>query len=194
MDRLIAAIVALAGFTITAQWLEYMMPLTQIGQDSVTMKITTSVGFALVGLMLLVGRRRKATQVALALTLFGLVCTAVLFAILEVSMGLDKSDFMTPIKGVPSLGTMISFALLGCYGLFEYRKKLRWVPVVIGVGVCSVALVAVIGYVIGRPSLYYYIPQHSTAMAIHTAVLFFLSGFTCLLQVYQRKLSGDGRR
>ena len=80
-------------------------------------------------------------------------------------------------RHIPSLATVASFLLL----IAAHRTRASWLPMVI-YGIISVA---VIGYVLGNPVLYYYWPGVSTAMALPTITI---------IALLTHKASGFGGR
>ena len=77
---------------------------------------------------------------------------------------------------------MINFILIGLACIFmllnpdKYRLKLS----LIGVLVAAVGMIALIGYGIDVPLLFYYIEGINSAIAFHTAALFVLLGIGLL--------------
>ena len=58
----------------------------------------------------------------------------------------------------------------------KLQSKLKIIGLIVG----SIGAVAVVGYIINAPLLYYYIEGVNSAMACHTAVLFVLLGMGLL--------------
>lgn len=85
---------------------------------------------------------------------------------------------MTTTPGRPSVGTMVCFILMEVAGIMAIlgpamlRPKLPF----LGWPVIGLGALAVVGYSIGMPMLYYAVATVSTAMAFHTALLFILLG------------------
>ena len=85
---------------------------------------------------------------------------------------------MTTVPGRPSVGTMLCFLLVetaGVLTIFVPASLLRCLPL-LGWSVVLLGAVAVAGYAIDIPTLYYPVTTLSTAMAVHTAILFILLG------------------
>ena len=90
----------------------------------------------------------------------------------------------TVTPGRPSLPTMFNFILIAAAGILttlnpgNLRLKLRIIGVIVGL----IGAMAVVGYCLNAPHLYYYIEGVNSAIALHTAVLFMLLGigFICL--------------
>jgi len=99
---------------------------------------------------------------------------------IDEAAGMPKT--VTP--GRPSVPTMINFMLIALAGIITmlHPEKLRAKLKFIGLIVCLIGTVAVAGYIINSPILYYFIPGMNSAMAFHTALLFVLLGigFACL--------------
>lgn len=85
--------------------------------------------------------------------------------------------------GIPSIPTTVSFILIGMVGLFFLFDSSYTVMVfrIVAIGIALIAIIALLGYALDIPELYYYVDELSTGMAIHTAVLFFLLGVALLL-------------
>ena len=96
----------------------------------------------------------------------------------------SQSNSKTVIPGRPSLPTMINFILIALGGIFTMfnSPRLRIQLKVTGLIVAAVGLLAVVGYIINAPQLYYFIKDINSAMACHTAVLFVMlgTGLLCL--------------
>jgi nitric oxide reductase large subunit len=97
----------------------------------------------------------------------------------------DVSSAPTTVTpGKPSFMTMFSFiwiaitAVLASFNPKGLTPFLKITGLIIG----GIGIVAVFGYLLNVPLLYYYVAGVSSAMAFHTAVLFvFLgAGFLCL--------------
>jgi nitric oxide reductase large subunit len=82
------------------------------------------------------------------------------------------------------LATMFNFILIASAGILttlnpsNLRSKLK----IIGVTVGLIGTLAVVGYCLNAPHLYYYIEGVNSAIACHTAALFIVLGigFLCL--------------
>ena len=90
----------------------------------------------------------------------------------------------TIVPGQPSLPTMFNFILIASAGILttlnprNLRSKLKIIGVIVGL----IGGIAVLGYIINAPNLYYYIEGVNSAIACHTAALFIVLGigFICL--------------
>ncbi|MBU1032386.1 MAG: hypothetical protein ABII13_01690 [Patescibacteria group bacterium] len=194
---LLAGIVTIVGLLVMLGWFLDVPLLKSILPQWVTMKFSTALAFALSGITLylifLCKRNSETAHVLLPLSsLFILLLMLVLFlsVVFGIKSGIedlfvreDAGAVYTTVPGRPSIGTMIDFiliALLGLTAVFKvkrHRMFLRW-----GGGAISViGVIAILGYVFNVPELYYTVENVSTAMALHTAILFVLIGLDLVL-------------
>ena len=85
----------------------------------------------------------------------------------------------TVVPGRPALITMICFVLVACIGLLVLLKRenlWRIATICLGAAVAFFGSMAVVGYIVYMPVLYGQINNFSTAVALHTAILFVLLG------------------
>ena len=179
-------------------WFLNLPALTSIIPQWVTMKFSTALSFFVSGISLFfiakMAEGHKSTAQAVlpitSLIILLLMATLLVSVIVGVRTGIEdlfvreaKGAIRTVTPGRPSLGTMIDFTLLGIAGivaLFEpanHRKYLTWMGWIITV----MGVVAIFGYIFDNPTLYYTISAWSTAMALHTAILFTLLGIALIL-------------
>ena len=110
-------------------------------------------------------------------------------ALMKIHTGVDDlfikesaAAVKSAVPGRPSLPTMLNFILIASAGILtilnpgKLQPKLR----IIGLTVGTIGAVAVAGYIINAPLLYYFIEGINTAMACHTAILFALLGMGLL--------------
>ena len=180
---LLIALSGLVGWAADFAW------LTQWGFASVTMKPVTCVCFltsAFGVLALTKGWRTLAfsagshTIIVMLATLFGFNAASVPILAEQPDLALES---VAP--GIPSLGTVFLFALLGgniCFRSLSTatHKDNSAVSKYIGQICVGLASVAISGHLFSIPSLYYYIPQISTGLARPTAFLFTIQGIAIL--------------
>jgi hypothetical protein len=194
--KILAAAVGVAGVMVMLGWIFDIGILKSISPSWVSMKFDTAIAFILSGISLYFiiraaeGEFDKA-QVVLSIT--SLIIMGILFfsAILGVQTGAEdlfvREKAVAPrtvVPGRPSIPTMINFILIAIAGGFatfnsaKLRSQLRITGLIVG----AIGVLAVVGYIIGAPILYYYIEGINSAMACHTAVLFVLlgAGLLCL--------------
>jgi hypothetical protein len=197
--KILSGVVGIAGVVVMLGWIFDIGILKSIMPFWVSMKFDTAIAFILSGISLFFiiraaeGEFDKA-QVVLSITsLIIMLLMGILFfsALLGVQTGAEDlfvrekvAAPKTVIAGRPSIPTMINFILIAIAGGFTMfnSAKLRLQLRVIGLVVGAIGALAVVGYIIGAPLMYYYIEGINSAMACHTAVLFVLlgAGLLCL--------------
>ncbi len=197
--KVLSLVVIIAGVAVMIGWIFNIGILKSISPGWVSMKFDTAIAFVLSGISLyfivraIEGEFDKA-QVVLSITsLIIMLLMGILFfsAILKIHTGIEElfiKETMLAAKtvapGRPSVPTIISFILIASAGIFtilnpdKLQSKLKIIGLIVGV----IGLLAVVGYIINSPALYYYVEGVNSAMACHTAVLFVLlgTGLLCL--------------
>ncbi|MBF0522567.1 MAG: hypothetical protein HQL24_05870 [Candidatus Omnitrophica bacterium] len=190
--EMLALVVSCAAMLVIIGWIFNIPFLKSLSPSWVTMKFVAAVAFLLSGVSLYFIVRAKQGLfdqaqvilfiVALILVLYmGLFLFSILFKIetnIEDLLIHDANPVKTAAPGQPSLFTIINFLLIALADIFtilnpeRLASKLR----VIGFLVGAIGAIAVMGYILNVPILYYYMPGFNTAMACHTAILFVLLG------------------
>jgi len=199
ISRLLALAVAFAGLLVIIGWIFDINVLKSIIPSWISMKFDTAVSFVLSGVNLYyIGRAKEGefekAQVALSIStlilllLMGVLFFSSLFGIrtgvedlfVKEAAGAVKSVF----PGRPSVPTMLNFLLIALAGILTIMNAdgMRAKHKTIGLTMAAIGSLAVFGYVINIPILYYYVEGLNSAMACHTAVLFVLlgTGLACL--------------
>lgn len=193
MAKAFSVIVIVVSVLVMVGWFFDIGVLKSILPGWVTMKFTTALCFFLSGLILFfIGERLKEKsslfQVALpiaSLIILLLMTTLLTSVIVGVRTGLEDlfvkeaaGAVHTTTPGQPSAGTMTSFILVGMIGLLSsYRfQSIKILISGVGIVVAGLGMLAVVGYVVDAPLLYYTVEGWSTAMAAHTAILFVITG------------------
>jgi hypothetical protein len=186
------AVIFGGGMVITG-WIFDVGVLKSISPAWISMKLATAISFVLSGIILyfivraMEGEFDKA-QVALSITsLIIVLLMGILFfsALLKIHTGVEDlfvkepaGTIKTVTPGRPSVPTMLNFILIASAGILtmlnpdKLPSKLR----IIGLIVVSIGALAVVGYSINAPMLYYFIEGINSALAFHTAILFVLLG------------------
>ncbi len=118
------------------------------------------------------------------------MATLLISTLLGIRLGVEdlfireaEGAIKTTSPGRPSVGTMINFILIATAGILTMlnltRLKVHFLR--IGWVVSIIGAVAVAGYIIKMPILYYAVENFSTAMALHTSILFLLLGTGLIL-------------
>lgn len=191
--RILSIIVIIGGAIVMAGWILDIEVLKSILPMWVTMKFSTALSFFLSGITLyfitsFFEKRADLVQIALSLTtlmILLLMATLLVSTFLDVRTGVEdlfvretEDAVKTTTPGRPSVGTMINFILVAIAGILTLfdMKKLGQKIYVIGSIILVIGSLAVLGYVLSMPFLYYTVEGFSTAMALHTAILFIITG------------------
>ena len=189
--------VAISGVIVMVGWVFDIRTIKSISPDWISMKFDTAIAFVASGITLYFIARAKEgafdqAQVALSVTsliimlIMGILFFSILFGVHTGAENLFIKETQvaakTVIPGRPSVPTMVNFILIALSGISVILnlKKLQLKLKIIGLAVGIIGAVAVIGYTINVPSLYYFIEGVNSAMAMHTAVLFVLIGIGLL--------------
>ena len=89
---------------------------------------------------------------------------------------IDSNNFSVA-PGLPSLATTAAFTFSSLSGFFWLIRAYR-LSSLVAVPIVTFGAVALVGYAVGDPSLYWYIPPYSGAMALHTAFAFTMLGLS----------------
>jgi len=183
--------VAGTGIAVMAGWIFDIAELKSILPMWVTMKFSTALTFLLSGITLfflaLIMRGKNAlAQIVLPITTLSimlLMATLLAATLLGIHSGIEdmfieeaEDAVKSVAPGRPSVGTMISFILIGISGIlpmFMEEKLDRWL---FSIG-CLVGVsggLAIVGYILDLPLFYYTFEGFSTAMALHTAISIYL--------------------
>lgn len=197
--KALSLVVFIIGGLAMIGWIFDIGILKSISTSWISMKFNTAVAFLLSSITLYFivraqeGEFDKA-QVALSISsMIIIILMGVLFfsSIFKVHTGTEELFFeearggvKTPFPGQPSMPTMFNFILIALGGILAIinpgkpQPKLK----IIGLPIMIIGLVAVFGYAVNAPILYYYIEGVNSAMACNTAISFILlgAGFLCL--------------
>ena len=180
ISRVICLAVAVAGVAILIGWRFDIDVLKRLLPGTVTVKPTTATALVVSGILGFFTHWKNSVRWRLMLVgclswslILGMFCLA-FAAMLDrpldpILVGGDEGRVMSAQPGEPSIGTMVAFM---CYGVFGITYALgsqlsRWIPHAVGI----IGTVALCGYAVNMPILYYYVDGKSTAMAILTATL-----------------------
>jgi len=191
--KIMANIAMIAGIMVMIGWVAGIPVLTSILPQWVTMKFSTALSFFLSGITLyfigsIFSGKKEVAQVVLpfsTLLVLLLMATLLISVFIGVRTGIEdlfvkeaEGAVKTTTPGRPSAGTMVDFILIATAGVLamynaeKFRRAVTWMGSIVAV----VGSIGVLGYIIDAPVLYYTISGWSTAMALHTAILFVLLG------------------
>lgn len=197
--KVLSLVVMAAGICIILGWIFDIRIFKSIRPTWTAMEFDTAIAFVLSGITLYfivraIEGKFDTAQIVLSITsLVIILLMGILFssAVLQVHTGLEDLFVKEPpgtAKSIvyvkPSIPMMFNFILIGIAGIVvllnpdKYRLKLK----MIGMVVAAIGILAIVGYSIDFPVLYYYIEGINSAIACHTAALFVLlgTGLLCL--------------
>ncbi len=191
--KILSIIVSICGIVVIIGWVFDVIILKSILSIWVTMKFSTALSFFFSGVTLFfiaksIEGEFTLAQVVLPITtliIFILMTALLASTFLGLHTGVEDLFVMetrgavnTLTPGRPSVGTMISFVLVAIAGVLSMLNPAGLKLKLLGIGsaVGIVGILAVAGYAINAPPLYYSISNRDTAMALHTAILFVMLG------------------
>lgn len=206
---MITALVVFISILVMIGWQFDIDAFKNILPYWVTMKVSTAFAFFLSGITLFFVAKATEKDITYAevvlpgttLALLLLMATLLMSNIFGIDTGIEEvfvkesaGAVNTTIPGRPSVGTMINFILIALSGIITLYKpqQLKLILFIIGWIVVVSGSLALIGYIINVPLLYYRVEAWSSAMAIHTACLFILLG-AGLVILYKTDYSSGGR-
>lgn len=198
ISKLLSLIVMLAGLIVTAGWIFDIAVLKSISPNWISMKITTAVCFFFSGVTLyFIAEAQKENPVFSQMVLSSTILIILLFMgtsliswVLGMNLGIENlfmEDVSDPsphwVPGRPSLLTTFAFALVSVAGVLSMLDvaKLKTKLLYIGWVVLVIGGIAVLGYTFSIPFLFYDIQGWSNPMAVHTSILFIISGASLIL-------------
>jgi hypothetical protein len=189
----LSLVVIIASIMVIIGWIFDIGILKSISPAWVSMKFDTAIAFVLSGITLyfivraVEGEFDKA-QVVLSITsliIILLMGTLFFSAIFKIHTGAEDlfvketaGTVKTVTPGRPSIPTMFNFILIASAGILttlnpgNLPSKLKIIGVIVGL----IGTIAVVGYCLNAPHLYYYIEGVNSAIACHTAALFMVLG------------------
>jgi hypothetical protein len=197
--KVLSLIVIIAAISVIIGWIFNIGVLKSISSVWVSMKFDTAIAFVLSGITLyfiaraVEGEFDKAQVVLSVTSLIIILLMGTLFfsVILGIHTGTEDlfikeaaGTAKTVTPGRPSVPTMFNFILIASAGILttlkpsNLRSKLKIIGVIVGL----IGAIAIFGYIINVPHLYYYVEGANSAIACHTAALFIVLGigFICL--------------
>jgi hypothetical protein len=196
--KALSVLICVTGILVIAGWIFDIPALTSISPSWISMKFSTAIAFVLSGVTLYFIAHARAggfdvAQIVLSITsliisiLMGLMFFSGIFGVqtgMETLFVNDPGGINSVVPGKPSVPTMVNFLLMAVAAILTIlnpaglQSKLRIIGIIIG----AVGALAIIGYVVNAPMLYYYVADINSAMAMPTALLFVIlgAGFVCL--------------
>lgn len=194
----LAIVVACGALLVMAGWFLHIGFLTSVRPEWVSMKFITALCFLLSAVILFFVSRchwlsRQNEELLLLSTSFLVFLIMTLLAIstfMNITTGLENlfvqeapGAVNTVVPGRPALVSMICFVLIAICGLVNLSSQAvaRAVIRLLGLAVAIFGLIAVFGYALDLPILYYNINTQVTAIAFNSAIYFCCLGAGLML-------------
>lgn len=194
----LSIVVSCVGALVMLGWVLDIQILKSIHPLWVTMKFSTAFSFFISGIVVYfvqysIKGDSSISNVALPISIVIILLfmtTLLVSSYLGIRTGVEDlfvkevaGAVKTTVPGRPSIGTMINFILVAIAGIFAMLKSENLKSKLLRIGCCInvVGGMAIIGYIIDVPLLYYTLEDASTAMALHTAILFVMLGVALIL-------------
>ncbi len=192
--KIIAGIVIIGGIAVVMGWIFDIDALKSILPAFVTMKFNTAISFILGGITLYfiaVSQKgyHEVADIVLPITTFVillLMATILVSIFFGISTGIEELFIKDILKGTvkgdypgrPSIATIVNFILIAAAGILTmfHVTNLKKLLLAIGTIISIISSVAIVGYLIDEPSLYYLIEGFSVPIAVYTAILFVMLG------------------
>lgn len=207
--------VALWGMLVVFGWVFDIDWLKTPSPQIISMKFLTAVSFVLSGFVLIMIAKLSVNEdssglFAIILPILSLIIMLIMATIFfSVVAGFDLGFVNAIIKeepgaigtvysvglGMPSISTMVGFIFIALAGLvapLSFCRK-NFYFTLFGVVAAIIGGIAVIGYVINIPILFYYVPGKSSAIAINTALLFVIWGLGMIILCYRGKNDANSK-
>ncbi len=192
--RLVSLFVGAVSVGVMADWIYGLRIQEALFPGTITMKFTTALLFFLLGAMLFLipehlARRRDVSGVLLPMIV--IVSLSILLPMLFAHfIGVETNvnrffveetagKTMTRFPGAPSVGTTAALllAIVSGISVMQDGHHARWTFMVIGMVIVIIGLLALIGYALSVPWLYYDFEGTSNPIAVQTAALVIAMGY-----------------
>lgn len=197
LSQIISCVSICIGLIVCIGWILDIPSLKSIIPNEVTMKFSTSISFIFSGVTIYFISRYNEGKTGIAqiivpvsgFIVFLFMATLLTGYIFGITSGIEQlfvrenSDAVKTLHaGMPSFPTTVNFILIIVAGMlaFSESRLKKWVTP-IGYIISTIGIIAIMGYVINQPVLYYYIDNVNSAMAIHTSILFVMLGVALIL-------------
>jgi len=195
---ILSPLVILVALMVMVGWFMDITVLKSIHPGWVSMKFITAASFLMCGLTMFFIQHYlddgdDLSQIlisVLSLLVSLLMLTMLVSSLLGVRSGIEDlfvreapGTINTSVPGRPAIITILNFISISSIGFIALirPKYLTYWFIVAGSLVLMSGLLALFGYFLNIPILYFSIPGFSSAMAIHTSFLFVLLGFQAIL-------------
>lgn len=191
-------IVICSSLLVIIGWVFDVEALTRFSQNQNTIKFITAVVFAITAISMvyisqILKNKKDYAQVVLPAT--SMIILLVMFTLLAagifgVETGIEnffietKPSVQGSGSGMPAVPTMVNFVLIGLISvsaLFVSPKRIRQLLTTSGYLIFGSGFLALTGYILGLPFLYWDFNNKFVPVALYTSILFILLGIDMLL-------------
>ena len=196
---------SIVGAIVVLGWFMGSTVLVQFSEAFPSMKISTAICFVFAGFLTYlmrsngVGIRSQVLGSAATFGILFIMGSVAIAGLFGVKSGMESvfirdalNTPLSPEPGMPALGTMAAFILIGVAGIAWIFERRKWI-MRLYVPVAAIGLVAICGYLFNRPALYFYEPGQHNAMAVHTAALFAVLGICGCDKITLGKHKGESK-
>jgi len=193
--------ISFVGLAVLIGWVMDIPALTSLIPNSVTMKFSTAVSFIFTGVSILIISKlaiessgySDLSHIVLPISMLIILLfmsTHIGSIIVSAPSGVDNlfikelDPVLTASPGRPSFPTMISFLLIATAAagtLITSGSNLKKLIGGTGFAIGIIGSVALAGYALSLPMLYYSFEGLNTAMAVHSAALFVVAGLVLII-------------
>ncbi len=196
--KILALTIGFYGIIVMIGWIFDIDSLTRIIPLGINMSFPTALMFFLsaIDIYFIYQTIKKDSELfhliisGIALIIFLINITILMGVFLNIQTGMENlfiqsqqyESINTTIARAPSISTMICFILLGLINLlalFSNSKNLKKIKF-LGYCIFIISLVAIIGYVIKIPFLYYKFSDSTIPMALNTAMALTLLSYVLI--------------
>lgn len=197
--KILSLTVSAVGLAVMAGWIWDFTVLKSISPSWTSMKFDTAFAFLLSGItlyLIVMAHEGKVDSAQVGLSISTMMLTLLMGILLfsfvfKVHTGAEDifvkeapGGVKTTVPGQPSLPTIINFFIVASAGFLTMlnpgkpRPSLKYT----GLAIAAIGVIALFGYAVDAPLLYYYVEGFNSAIACNTAIAFTLlgAGFLCL--------------
>ena len=189
-------IMIICGILVMMGWAYNIQTLKSLLPQFANMKFFTAFSFVTSGialLMMLVPKRLRSASIEYilvmsSLSVFFIMGIFFFSNIFGINSGFENLFYEqlsaeNSFPGRPSIATMFSFLIISILGISDVLSKKDIKDKYLSISgwlIIIISAIAVIGYILGIPNLYYSFQGVNNSMALNTAILFIISGIVML--------------
>lgn len=190
MNNIILILVLVISLFVMFGWFFGIPFMKTLISGTVTIKFTTALFSLLTAIGLIARNTAPLIAITASITIM-MLNLGILYSGDEVlfPFASQDSNFETVSKGLPSLGTLLSFMITSAFLLFYIHRNYK-ICMACTISVLLIAITATVGYLLNAPYLYYFIPEKSTGMSPVTIII--LVALVASMFISQSEIKKDG--